>query len=418
MSAISDTVPVDEGEERRRIPRWVLWIGGLALLGAALAVPSVYETILGRMPNRPDEALKDIVNVFTCCIFTWNALTTMLPAFLLGGAVTAFVPAPVVMRHLGAGANKGVAYLVAALSGVVLETCSCNIIPLFASIYRRGAGIGPAFTLLFTGPAINIVPMFFTAKVIGPTIAVWRGVGVLVIGVIAGLLMALLWRREERERVAVLKAQSLRILDSGQGAWRVWALSGMLLGLAVWGGSDLPNVRRFVGCGVIALVVGAFTWWRFSGDEVREWMRETWGLVKMVVPILLPALIVIGAVSAFIDIKVVYRLVGSAPEGAPLWRHLQPIAIGDVFGALMYFPILAEVAFTKAFLKNNMDLGAALAILLTGSGLSLPGLFILSKAVGWLKALVYEGLIVLLTFILCTLFASEIGQYICECMMK
>jgi len=431
VSVIGDTVGVEEAlpappaepppaetRERRRVPKWLQWVVGLAVVGVALSVPSVYETILGRMPNRPDEALKDIVNVFTCCIFTWNALTTMLPAFLLGGAITAFVPAPVIMRHLGVGANKIVAYLVAAISGVVLATCSCNVIPLFASIYKRGAGIGPAFAFLYAGPAINIVALFFTMKVIGPIIGIWRGAGVPVIAIAVGLLMSLLFIREERRRVTEIRARSLALTHTGSGGARVWILFATLLGFIMWGSSEVGDALRFSGCGVIAALIATFAWWRFSGDELREWIRETWLLVKMVVPILLPALLVIGAASAFIDIKVVYRLVGSAPEGATMWRHLQPIAIGDLFGALMYFPILTEVAFTKAFLKNNMDLAGALAILLTGSGLSLPGLFILSKAVGWLKALVYEGLVVLLTFAFCAVFASEFGQYICECMMK
>ncbi len=135
-------------------------------------------------------------------------------------------------------------------------------------------------------------------------------------------------------------------------------------------------------------------------------------------PVLLPAVLVIGAIATFIDVKLVYQLVGQAPEGSGLWGMLRPIILGSVFGELMYFPILTEVAFTKAFLKLGMDVGPALAILIAGPGSSLPGFIIIARAIGWKKAAAYEIVVITLTALYAAVFASEIGKYICACMMK
>ena len=140
--------------------------------------------------------------------------------------------------------------------------------------------------------------------------------------------------------------------------------------------------------------------------------------VKLVVPVLLPAVLIIGAIAAFIDVKLVYRLVGTVPENAGIWDQLRPIAIAAVSTKLMYFPILTEVAFTKAFLKLGMGVGPALAILLTGPGTSLPGMILIGRSIGWTKAVAYEALVVLATVAYAGLFAGEIGRYICACMNK
>ncbi len=390
---------------------------GLAVLLHAAGVFGGLRESVGQAATRPTgETLLSIVNVFSCCILTWKALTTMLPAFLLGGAIATFVPPTAVLRYLGARTNQVRAYLVAAGSGVVLSLCSCNIIPLFVSIYRRGAGIGPAFTLLFAGPAINVVAMIFTIQVIGWRLGVWRAMGVPVIAILTGIGMAIIFRREDlaNAEAAAQRETAQPVATEGEG--RVWVLFGLLLACVVFGSWEMAGTPKLLGMAALAIVVVAFALRRFEREEVREWLGETWGLVKLVVPVLIPAVLVIGALAAFIDLKLVYGLVGPAPEGSGLWLALRPILIADVFGALMYFPILSEVAFTKAFLKLGMDVGPALALLITGPGLSLPGLFITARAVGLKKALIYELIVIVLTAAFVALFASAVGQYLCACM--
>lgn len=390
----------------------------LVLLHLIGLLQPVEQAVLQRLPERPTEALLEIVNVFTCCILSWKALTVMLPAFLLGGAVTAFVPATVVLRYLGAGANRIVSYSVAPVAGFVLSLCSCNVVPLFMSIYRRGAGIGPAFAFLYAGPAINIVATVFTLEVIGVRMGIWRAAGVVVIGILAGLIMAFLFRREDRQRAQEQRpVQARMLLATERGTGRIWVLLLVLLGMVIFGALEIGWTLRLGGVGLLGVVAAAVTLRYYDSEERRAWAHETWGLVKLVVPVLVPALLIIGGFAAYVDIKLVSRLLVTPSGSEAFWDHLRPILLADVFGALMYFPILSEVAFAKAFLRLGMDIGPALAILLTGPGLSLPGLFIIARGIGWRKALAYQLIVIILTTTLAYVFASEIGEYMCECMM-
>ena len=392
------------------------WIVSLAVTGAALLAVHLASTYHW-LPARPASALSEVVDVFTCCLLSWKAFTTMLPAFLLGGAIGALVPTHVLLQNLGAQAKPLRAYSVAAISGFVLSLCSCNIVPLFVSIYRRGAGIGPAFTFLYAGPAINLVAMIFTFEIIGPTLGLWRAVGVPAIALVVGLLMALLFRKdaaEQREQAAAAKA---RLADAQGSHAHVWGLFGLLLAAVVYGAWEMPWTPKILGMVALAAVIALLVWRRFEAEEVKQWMTETYGLVKLVIPVLLPAVVIIGALAAYVDVKLVYHLVGPAPSDASYLRELRPIVIADLFGALMYFPILSEVAFAKAFLKLGMEVGPALAVLLTGAGLSLPGAVIVARAIGWRKVLVYQALVIVIAGAFAAFFGSEIGQYICACMM-
>lgn len=393
------------------------WLISLGVTGIILLLVHLAEAT-HRLPARPERALNEIVDVFTCCLLNWKAFTTMLPAFLLGGAIAALVPTAVLLQHLGAQANQVKAYAVAAVSGIVLSLCSCNIVPLFVSIYRRGAGVGPAFTFLYAGPAINLVAMVLTFQVIGPLLGTWRAVAVPLIALATGLSMALLFRRESRERRNRAAAASARVAPAQESHGHVWGLFALLLVAIVFGAVDTTSATKAAGMGLLAAAIVVLLWRRFSGDEVKQWLGETYGLVKLVVPVLLPAIVLIGALATYIDVKIVYHLVGPAPADAGALRELRPVLIGDVFGALMYFPILSEVAFTKAFLKLGMEVGPALAVLLTGAGLSLPGAVIVARAIGWKKLLVYQGLVILFSSAFAAFFGSEIGQYICACMMS
>ncbi len=389
--------------------------------GYAMHLAGWLEPLVGRflrIPERPQDALAGVVDVFTCCIFTWEVIPIVLPAFLLGGAVAAFVPTGVILRYLGAGAKQPRAYAVAAMSGMVLSMCSCNIVPLFVSIYRRGAGIGPAFALLYAGPAINIVAIFFTIQVIDVTTGFWRILSVAVISVVVGVAMSLLFRREARERAQEAdEAPPLTAAASAAG-WHVWALFFGLLVIAAFGAWVKDWNWRGAGYAVLIPPLIVLLCRKFDGDDMREWAGETWSLVKLVIPILVPVLLVIGAVASFLDIKLVHAWIGDAPPDSGWFREMRPVLVADLLGAIMYFPMLSEVAFAKAFLKDGtMSLGPALAVLLSGPGVSFPGLIIISKAVGVKKAVAYQFLVIALTFAFAALYGSEVGRYICACML-
>jgi len=328
----------------------------------------------------------------------------MVPAFILAGAIAAFIPAEKVLKYLGADANRLVAYTVASVSGVVLAVCSCNIVPLFVSIYRRGAGIGPASTFLYAGPAINVLSMIFVFHVIGFRIGIWRAIGVPVIAVLVGLLMALIWGRKDRVRQA---EAVLQYAPSAGGPRRLPLVFAFLLALMIYGGIEMPTLPKVVGMVALALGLALTAAKSMDRDELMSWLRETGLLVKLVVPVLVPAVLIIGAIAYYTPILFIDKYLG--------YRNPFATVYSAVFGSLMYFPILTDVAFVKAFLKNHMDVGPAFALLLTGSGLSLPGMILIGRAMGAGRVVTYVLIVLALVLVTSAIFAQSIGAYICPC---
>ncbi len=378
------------------------------------------------------ETLGDAVNLFKCCVFTWNAFAIVLPAFLVAGALVVFVPSYSVMRYLGAKANRVLSYGVAAVSGNVLTVCSCNVVPIFAGILRRGAGIGPAFCFVFAAPAIHIVNTVFTYQVIGIRLALWRFFTVPVIAVIVGLAMAFLFRRDEENRQnEIPNAAAVALVEPPpEHTRRAGMFFAALVGVMIFGAwlaldAYLPEgVGQFVRLGgvllaLLGLVALANRW--FGQEETREWGRQTWLLLRMIVPIFLVAVIAIAIIVARIPIQWIMPTAaetGGIKFGHPQGNSILPVFIAALFSTLMYFPMLAEVAFTKGLLLQYFAVGPALALLLGGPGLSLPGLALVSKVAGWKKMLAYWLVMVSLITVVALFFGSYFGEYLCSCQLQ
>lgn len=362
-------------------------------------------------------SLNDIIKVFDCCILSWEALTVMLPAFAMAGAITVFVPPPVLLKYFGASAKKWVAYSTAAVSGCFLSVCSCNIVPLFISIYKRGAGLGPAMTFLYAGPAINLVSLVFVYQVIGWRLGMWRLICVPLIAVAIGLTMAFLFRREERHRQEEVAAQAALAMETHPSG-RIATLFGLLFAVMIVGSlkeTEVPFLTWPVKIAVMLALAGAtaFLSWRwFDTDELKDWGIETWKLVRMIVPVLLISVLAIGWIASSVKITTLQNLGLTSRDG----DSIQSALITATFGSFMYFPILSEVAFTKAFLKlNDLPASLGLILLLTGSGLSLPGMYLIGRAAGLKKVAAYVGTLITLTALAGLVFGRYIGDYICPC---
>lgn len=374
---------------------------------ARFATPvSVPETLKGSAMAL-DRMLGDVVNIFSCCIFSWKALTTMAPAFFLAGAVSAFVSSASVVKYLGPTAPKPVAYGTAAVSGVLLSLCSCNVVPLFASIYMCGAGLGPAVTFLYAGPAINILSLIWAVRVIGWRLGLWRAIAVPLIALLSGGLMAALFARSEASR----QNRTVHIgEEDGKPVLPLTALIGILLGLLLLGSADelpllwrLPSAVFFLG----ALAVVLRRW--FSRNDLRLWLGETWRLFKLVIPVLLPAVLLIGIFAKLVPLRWVYAAVGSNSPGS--------ILAAAAFGSLMYFPILTEVPFVKMLLLLGMNAAPGLAILLLAPGLSLPGMLVLRKVIGVRRLAAYVMILIGLAAFTSWIFGVTVADYMCPCMM-
>ncbi len=372
------------------------------------------------------QSLSQIVDIFKCCIFTWGALTTILPAFIIAGAVIAFIPSASVTRYLGAGAKRYISYPAAALAGALLPACSCNIVPLFASILKQGAGIGPAFTFLYAGPAINLIAAIFTFKIIGPVLGTWRIIGVFSVSIILGLIMEMLFSNKKARETQPRMDSDAEKIDKV----RLFLLFALLFAILMVGSSLVPSalaqplnkaqfiarISAFSGLVVALLLLIAV---KFSKVEVLDWLKQAYKLLKIIVPLFILSILVIGLIAKYIDIRWIHDLLSVKKDASGnrlFMPTLQSTFFGTIFGELMYFPILSEIVFTKAFLKLGMDIGPALAILLAGPGTSLPGFILISRFVGWKKVSFYFIISVILETVLATLVAMSIGDYICACL--
>ena len=359
------------------------------------------------------QMLSGAVDIFRCCIFTWDFLPVVLPAYLLAGAIVAFVPVAKVLRYLGYEAKRWVAYGAAVFAGLVIEICSCNIVPLAASIYRCGAGVGPTFSLLFAGPALNLVALVWTFQVFGVVFGMWR-------------FMAVAYRRDEKKRIADLAgdgevARSLMDVEEPEleqrRPYRSWFVLASLMAVLVLGAKGIPwgfRIPMLLGCmGTLVWVLN--TW--FSPQEVRNWLWETWRFMKMTLPVLIPAILIIAYVAG----KVPLEWFTERADGTRSFlflgdNSLRATTLASAFGSVMYFPILTEIPFVKAFLKQGMGVAPAMALLMGAPGISLPGSILIARLLGWKKMLTYVLLEITLDAGVAYAFGRLYGDYRCPCL--
>jgi uncharacterized membrane protein YraQ (UPF0718 family) len=337
-----------------------------------------------------------------------HVLLCLVPAFFIAGAIGQFVSGGAVLRYLGAKAPRPVAYGVASVSGAILAVCSCTVLPLFASIYRRGAGLGPATAFLYSGPAINILAMILTARVLGLQLGVARAVGAVLFAFVVGLLMAALFRREEAERQAngADPFAAAAAMDHGtRQGWQDAAFLGTMVAILVfanWGASNqavgfFAAVYRVHWPLTAALLVALF-WmmsrW-YSKDELGQWVQASWGFAKQITPLLLGGILVSGWLmgrpgldAGLVPSSWVAQVVGGNSLGANL--------LASFVGALMYFATLTEVPILQTLLGSGMGQGPALALLLAGPALSLPNMLVINAYLGPRKTAAYVALVVVM----------------------
>jgi uncharacterized membrane protein YraQ (UPF0718 family) len=337
-----------------------------------------------------------------------HVLLCLVPAFFIAGAIGQFVSQGAVLRYLGAKAPRPVAYGVASISGSILAVCSCTVLPLFASIYRRGAGLGPATAFLYSGPAINVLAMILTARVLGLQLGLARAIGAVAFAFVVGILMALVFRREEADRqkngADPFAAAAAAAHGSRQG-WQDATFLGVMVAILVFANWGAPNraVGFFAavhaihwpltGALLVALFWMMFRW--YSKDELGDWVQGTWTFAKQITPLLFGGILVSGwlmgrpgADAGLVPSSWVAQVVGGNSVGANL--------LSSVVGALMYFATLTEVPILQTLLGSGMGQGPALALLLAGPALSLPNMLVINSYLGPRKTIAYVSLVVVM----------------------
>jgi len=334
-----------------------------------------------------------------------HVLTCLVPAFFIAGAIAVFVSQASVLKYFGAGANKFLAYSVASISGSVLAVCSCTVLPLFAGIYTRGAGIGPATAFLYSGPAINVLAIILTARILGLEMGIARAVGAVVFSIIIGLLMHLIFIKEEREKEAAALLLPPPEEDSrslGQYAVYFFTMVAILI-FAAWGKPPQPvgffnaiyQVHWYLtGVFLIILAIILKAW--FNKDEIVTWGDSAWGFAKQIFPLLLGGVLIAGFLmgrpgsdTGIIPAKYISTLVGG--------NSLAANFLASIVGAFMYFATLTEVPILQGLMGNGMGKGPALALLLAGPALSLPSMIVIRAVMGTKKTIVYICLVVIMS---------------------
>ncbi len=382
----------------------------LALMLAVFAASWFLPVDSPRFMSAVDEGLK---------LLRWYArehvILCLVPAFFIAGAISVFVRQGTVMKYLGPAAKKLIAYPVAAVSGSILAVCSCTVLPLFASIHKRGAGLGPASAFLYSGPAVNVLAIILTARVLGPELGIARAVGAVTFAVVIGLLMQLLFRKEEAAR----QAEGVVIMPDEESPRKLWqeglyfaAMVGVLV-FANWGQPAAGDAgiwaaihsAKWVVTGLFGLALAVFVWRWFDRDELVDWTESSWTFAKQIMPLLLGGVLVAGFLlggpgggQGVIPGEWVSSMVGGNSLGANLFA--------SIAGAFMYVATLTEVPILEGLISAGMGKGPALALLLAGPALSLPNMLVIRSVLGTQRTLAFIGLVVVLSSIAGLLYGS------------
>ena len=332
-----------------------------------------------------------------------HVLLCLIPAFLIAGAIANFISQGAIMKYFGIKANKFLAYSVASISGTILSVCSCTVLPLFAGIYSRGAGIGPAIAFLYSGPAINALAIILTARVLGLELGLARAIGAVLFSVIIGLMMHFIFIKEEREKT---KEQDIVIPEPEKETRPLWKTAIYFFNLVViliflnWTKDEnlafwnlIYNYKFFIsGVFVLFLIYIIIQW--FKKDELKKWFISTKGFALQIIPLLFGGVLIAGFLLGrpghlgIIPQEWIIRLVG----GNSLFANF----FASVSGALMYFATLTEVPILQGLIGNGMGNGPALALLLAGPALSLPNMLVIRSIIGTKKTITYIVLVIIM----------------------
>ncbi|MBD3169470.1 MAG: hypothetical protein GF307_08300 [candidate division Zixibacteria bacterium] len=372
-----------------------------------------------------------------------HVILCLIPAFFIAGAIAVFINQSAVIKYFGAKANKFLSYGVASVSGSILAVCSCTVLPLFAGIYRMGAGIGPASAFLYAGPAVNVLAVILTARILGVELGIARAIGAIIFSIVIGLLMQIFFNKEEKEKAGsgmavpgaeeetrplwqnlIYFASMVGILvfanwgkpDDSASLWNViydykWHLTVIFaivldIALILWFGIKWWKIVTLAaiiyitaelspGLPIIHFAVGALGLSVITASnkgEASEWFSESWGFAKQIMPLLFFGVIVAGLLlgrpsgDGLIPSEWVYSFVGG--------NSLRANIFASVLGAFMYFATLTEVPILQGLIGNGMGKGPALALLLAGPAVSLPNMLVIRSVIGTKKTVVFVVLVI------------------------
>ncbi|MEM3374456.1 MAG: permease [Candidatus Woesearchaeota archaeon] len=314
-----------------------------------------------------------------------HVLMCLIPAFFIAGAINSLIGTNTILKYLSGKTKKHLAYIIAGVGGFFLEVCSCTILPLFAGIWKKGAGLGIAVTLLYAGPSNNVVTLMMTGQRIGWQFAFFRLLFSISFAILIGLIMDFLFRNEKHEKTDLIISES-KLSLKGIKSKIFWVL---LFSILIIGTAPIPNnIKTYSVLGLTLFeIILAFKW--LTREERNAWWQETIKFTSDIIPLLLFGVFLAGMFTHFIPKEEFQKIAGQNTITSNL--------IAVAFGAIAYFPALVEVPIAENFMKLGMNKGPLMAYMLADPVLSLQGLLIISKMIGKKKTFIYLMLIVILT---------------------
>ncbi len=378
-----------------------------------------------------------------------HVLLCLVPAFFIAGIISVFINQNAVIKYLGFKAKKWIAYSVSSISGTILAVCSCTVLPLFAGIYKRGAGLGPAITFLYSGPAINILAIILTMRILGIELGIARMIGAIIFSIIIGLIMSYIYRKEEEKKSE--KQFNIQNVQESKPLWQTafhFFLFVAILIFANWGKPNMESgfwffiySNKWLITGIFGLlliplfifilklnkilviasailviaiaiifkeqptipftsaVILMIVILSLSKGEPNEWLGNTFDYAKQILPLLAVGILIAGFLlgspnnndNGIIPKEWIYTLVG----GNSLFSNF----FASIAGAFMYFATLTEIPILQGLINNGMGKGPALALLLAGPPLSLPNMFVIKSVIGFQKTIIYVTLVIIMATI-------------------
>ena len=354
----------------------------------------------------------------TLALLRWYArehvLLCLIPAFFIAGAISVFIKQAAVIKYFGVKAKKILAYSIASVSGTILAVCSCTVLPLFSGIYKRGAGLGPAIAFLYSGPAINVLAIIMTARILGWQLGLARAIGAVAFSILIGILMHFIFIKEEKAR----HANGSFALSEEREERPLWK-NGLyfisivaILVFANWGKpqegdtglwSFIFGLKWYI-TAIFLITLGIMLTRWFKKNELREWTKTSWNFANQIMPLLFWGVLIAGLLlgrpggEGIIPSKFITTLVGS--------NSLFANFFASIAGAFMYFATLTEVPILQGLIGAGMGKGPALALLLAGPALSLPNMLVIRGVIGTKKTVVYVSLVVIMATISGVLFGN------------
>ena len=337
-----------------------------------------------------------------------HVLTCLVPAFFIAGAIAALLHKETVLKYFGADAPKWLCYGVAATSGTILAVCSCTILPMFAGIQKRGAGIGPATAFLFSGPAINLMAIILTARVLGLNLGLARAAAAVSMAVVIGLIMAAIFQKSEKKCESA-PAPPFQIDSDSESKSRPGYLTGLFMAvlvaiLLVATSSLFQLLPKVIIVGALSLTAAFLMKTYYQPDEREAFLSETWWLTKKIFPLLVVGTFITGMIGYFLPVEWIRTIFGT--------NSFFSCFVASAIGALLYMPTLLEVPIVGTLFGYSTGVtapGPALSLLLAGPSLSLPSMIVIWKVIGARKASVYISLVLIISTLVGMLYGAIVS---------